>query len=545
MPPLHSVAAALAPSLTFALHASALGPPPPAGESVQVNLDFGGEGGNRPGDAANEPSLAVDPTAPNRLAIGWRQFDTVMSSFRQAGVASSRDGGRTWQSMGVIEPGVFRTDPVLDYDADGRFYYNSLRTQPNFNSEIFTSDDGGFSWSGPTFAFGGDKQWMAIDRTGGIGRGNIYQAWNTAGNQYFPRTFNRSIDGGMTFSEPIEIPRRPIFGILGVAPDGAVYVSGRQGPSIVITRSSDAQDPGVGVPMFELDRVVELGGAFRVGGNPNPGGLVGQVQIAADHSGGPTHGNIYLLCSVDPTGPDPLDIFFARSSDRGGTWSAPVRINTDAPSGTAWQWFGTMSVAPNGRIDAVWNDTRDSNGSVSVLYYTFSTDAGQTWSPEAALSAPWNSLIGWPMQNKIGDYYDMESDFVGAHLAWAATFNGEQDVYYLRIGDYDCNGNGVADAADLDSGAARDCNANGVPDSCEIAAGAAPDKNGNGVPDACDEACIADWNLDGGVDSDDYFAFLNDFFTFPRPPRIEQIYGPIIDSDDFFAYLTEFFEGCP
>jgi hypothetical protein len=33
----------------------------------------------------------------------------------------------------------------------------------------------------------------------------------------------------------------------------------------------------------------------------------------------------------------------------------------------------------------------------------------------------------------MGDYFDMYSDEAGAHLAWAATFNGEQDVYYSVI----------------------------------------------------------------------------------------------------------------
>jgi hypothetical protein len=33
----------------------------------------------------------------------------------------------------------------------------------------------------------------------------------------------------------------------------------------------------------------------------------------------------------------------------------------------------------------------------------------------------------------MGDYFDMESDESSAHLAWASTLNGEQDVYYARI----------------------------------------------------------------------------------------------------------------
>jgi hypothetical protein len=41
--------------------------------------------------------------------------------------------------------------------------------------------------------------------------------------------------------------------------------------------------------------------------------------------------------------------------------------------------------------------------------------------------------VGWPNQEKMGDYFDMFSDETSAHLAWASTLNGEQDVYYGRI----------------------------------------------------------------------------------------------------------------
>jgi hypothetical protein len=33
----------------------------------------------------------------------------------------------------------------------------------------------------------------------------------------------------------------------------------------------------------------------------------------------------------------------------------------------------------------------------------------------------------------MGDYFHMWSDYDYAHLAWANTLNGEQDVYYTRI----------------------------------------------------------------------------------------------------------------
>src|SRR5262245_42361808 len=51
--------------------------------SVQVNVNAQHQ--NVLNDAGNEPSIEVDPTAPLRMAIGWRQFDNIASNFRQAG----------------------------------------------------------------------------------------------------------------------------------------------------------------------------------------------------------------------------------------------------------------------------------------------------------------------------------------------------------------------------------------------------------------------------------------------------------------------------
>jgi hypothetical protein len=182
---------------------------------------------------------------------------------------------------------------------------------------------------------------------------------------------------------------------------------------------------------------VNLGGEIiGFGGDdcPNPSGLLGQTIITMDSTGGPGDGNIYMLCSVARSASiDPCDVTFIRSTDGGFTWSSPVRVNDD-PGNNAYQWFGTMSVAPDGRIDAIWLDTRDNPGDVySALYYSYSLDQGVTWTPNEKLSESFDPHVGWPQQAKMGDYFDMYSDETGAHLAWAATFNGEQDVYYSVI----------------------------------------------------------------------------------------------------------------
>jgi len=401
--------------------------------TVQVNVDENGQ--NIVGDAANEPSIAVDPNDPNRMAIGWRQFNTISNNFRQAGYGFTTNGGQTWTFPGVIEPGVFRSDPVLDTDSDGNFYYNSLSINP-YTCHVFKSNDGGVSWDGGTFAQGGDKQWMTIDKTDGPGTGHNYSFWNSNYSVCEPGFFTRSTDGGGSFEDCITIPNDPYWGTLTVGPEGELYIGGSIGFDFLVAKSTNAQDSSQNV-IWDMATVVDLDGFISAfAGGPNPGGLLGQTLIAVDTSNGPYHGNVYLLCSVERySTPDPLDVMFVRSTDGGVIWSSPIKINDD-PSTSAYQWFGTMSVAPTGRIDVIWLDTRDNPGSYnSALYYSNSKDGGATWSSNEKLSDYFDPHVGWPQQNKMGDYFDMVSDSNGAYLAWAATFNGEQDVYYSYITD--------------------------------------------------------------------------------------------------------------
>jgi len=396
----------------------------------QVNVDQFQQ--NILGDAANESSITVDPNNQNNMAIGWRQFDTISSNFRQAGYAYSTDAGQTWAFPDPIEAGIFRSDPVLGANNNSKFFYYSLSTAVNYTCEIFNSTNGGAFWSGPVEAYGGDKGWMIVDRTNSIGHGNIY---------CFSRddiattiVMTRSVNGGQFFQPLVNVPLNPGRGTMAVGVDGELYAAGLSfnNGEFVLARSTNAPDSSV-TPVFEYSTELNLGGEAVLYAGPNPGGLLGQVIVACDNHGASGDSSVYVLCSVDPPGSDPLDVYFIRSTDRGETWSSPMRINDDAGN-SAWQWFGTMSVAPNGRIDVVWLDTRDNPGTyLSSLYYSYSEDYGITWSQNEQLSDAFDPYLGWPNQNKMGDYFDMVSDNEGASLAWCGTLNSEEDVYYTRI----------------------------------------------------------------------------------------------------------------
>jgi hypothetical protein len=410
--------------------------------SYQVNVDANGN--NIVGDAANEPSMSVDPTDGNKIAVGWRQFDTWQSNFRQAGYGYSSDAGITWHFPGTLQAGVFRSDPVTNSDETGTFFYLSLLVN-TFCGDIWRSTNGGQTWterSPDGGAHSGDKEWFTIDRTpASMGHGFQYHFWT----EFFACEFggfSRSTDGGATWQTPISIPNAPQWGTLDVASNGNLFIGGGDsGSSFWCIRSSNAQNPGV-TPTFDQITTVNMGGSLWYGPPVNPDGLAGQIFIAVDRSGGPTNNNIYMVATIRPAGFNTgTDVMFARSTDGGATFSAPHRINDDPINHSKYHWFGTLAVAPNGRIDSVWMDSRNAaNNTDSQLFYSYSTDGGVTWSPNVAISQSFTPLEGWPQQNKIGDYITIVSDNTGGDVAYSATYNfnptrgqHEQDVYYVRV----------------------------------------------------------------------------------------------------------------
>jgi hypothetical protein len=410
--------------------------------SYQANVDANGS--NILGDAANEPSISVDPTNGNKMVITWRQFNSVTSNFRQGGWGYTTNGGTSWTFPGVLQNNVFRSDPVSNSDETGAFFYLSLQSNQSesfFCDDLWRSLNGGQSWterSPDRGAHGGDKQWFTIDKTNGTGHGFQYQFWTG----FFAcdiGEFSRSTDGGVTWQTPINIPNSPDTGTLDVDTNGNLFIGGGGSPFYSV-RSSNAQNPNV-TPTFDRVTSVNMGGNLIQGGI-NGVGLCGQTFLVVDRSGTSTNNNIYMLASVEPTGANNgTDVMFARSTDGGQTFSAPHRINDDPINHNKWHWLGTLSVAPNGRIDSVWLDTRNAaNNTDSQLFYSYSLDGGVTWSPNVAVSNSFNPFEGYPNQNKIGDYITIVSDNTGGNVAYAATFNfnpntnqHEEDVYYVRV----------------------------------------------------------------------------------------------------------------
>ena len=148
----------------------------------------------------------------------------------------------------MIDPGVFRSDPVLDADSGGTFYYQSLNGN-DLSVDVYQSKDGGATWGPPVAEFGGDKNWMAIDRSGGASDGHIYGIWQRFASCCGSNVLTRSIDKGVSFQSPVPVVVSPTFGMLAVGPSAELYATGVDGTTtqdlthFVVSKSTNASNP--------------------------------------------------------------------------------------------------------------------------------------------------------------------------------------------------------------------------------------------------------------------------------------------------------------
>ena len=254
-----------------------------------------------------------------------------------------------------------------------------------------------------------------------------------------------STDGGDSFGPPINLNDHSdlTFTVAGqtypwhfqtafgrpflVAHDGVVMAVGDAGPPADNEPPDEAWDGifGEATPML-LARSTDEGRTWTVSELTAPiyQAAGSQTGMGWTPDGGP-EGTFVLAYSATP-GDTPsagrTDIVVRRSTDRGVTWTDPVAVNDDDPDRQYSSFYPVLDVAPNGRVDVVWQDNRELTDYLVEVRYSYSTDGGVTWAPNMGVTdRPVNFSLGISFNSDVRQPPGVASTNSYAAIAWADT----------------------------------------------------------------------------------------------------------------------------
>jgi hypothetical protein len=441
-------------------------------------------------DPRNETSIAVSPL-DERVIVGASKVilgggTTPVGETRVAYYFSS-DGGRSWGRglLGLETPQKVwsrATDPAMAADLNGNFYLSVLMLDSaSFDTGvyIFTSKDGGQTFGPPMPVFfdvgnpaspkRADKSYITIDASASSPfKNTVYAAWVSAEPDRTVILTNHLRPGDAAFSQPKAISHNGDMRGPSIAtgPNGEFYAAwqGIGNPRVILfNASTDGGEtflPLAAAPSVDLNihnftgSLTPPDAALNISGVPRMNSF---PVIDVDRSTGPNRGMIYVTWAETLNGSN-ADVFVKRLTPPAGfrpDVSPAVKVNNDTVG--ADQFFPWISVdATTGAVEVAFYDRRDDlAGQLVNMYVARSTDGGLTFAENTRVSAQGSNPriqsdvtggSGFPIG--IGDYIGLMASRGKAHLLWADTRRGKQDIFYGQV-PFDLSGGDTGPLNDL------------------------------------------------------------------------------------------------
>ncbi|MEM9917159.1 MAG: sialidase family protein [Bacteroidota bacterium] len=390
-----------------------------------------------------EPSIFINPANPKNIVAG-----SVLDFYHV-----STDGGQSWttQQLRSEAHGVYG-DPVVAADANGNFYFLHLAdpdhrgwSSPRLLESIVIqrSEDGGQSWNegaaiGTNPPKDQDKEWVAIHPK----TQELYVTW-TEFDRYRGNTpdchsrilFSKSSDKGDNWTQPLTLSQLEgnclddNFTTEGAVPvvssNGDLFVAWAFDEKIFFDKSTDG-----GKSWMEQDQVI----AQQTGGwnidIPGLGRSNGMPVTGIDNSNSPYKGNLYVCWSDTRNGKDDPDIFLIHSSDKGQTWSTPLRVNQDKTK--TYQFFPWMSIDPvTGFVYIVFYDRSRHKDNQTDVVVAVSKNGGKSFKQKRiskeAFTPPGPAVF-------FGDYNNISAFNGRVRPIWTSYRNGKLSVWTALLG---------------------------------------------------------------------------------------------------------------
>ena len=397
-----------------------------------------------------QPTIYINPKSPNIMVASMVNDKTMQTSdtkTRQNKVYFSRNYGKTWSARKTNSKYGDFGDPCIIADTEGFFYYFHLSDPKKMGWDSYMVMDrivcqrssNGLSWNkgasiGHLPPKKHEKPYGAFDETSG----RVYVTWTqydkfASSNPQDSANImlSYSDDRGLNWTSAIRINQfggncngdmnTPVGPKPTAGPQQDVYVTWAYNEKIYFDRSVDG-----GITWLKNDKVVanQPGGwQFAV---PGFGKAVGTPVNDCDISYGPYHGTIYVNWADQRNGAENTDIWLAKSTDKGDTWSEPVKVNDDEVVMMGrHQCYNSMSVDPiTGNIYIVFYDRRNYNDLKTDVYLATSTDGGETFKNEKISARPFEP----DPDVYMGDYIQISSFGGFVRPVWTSLNEGELSI---------------------------------------------------------------------------------------------------------------------
>ncbi|HPS64305.1 MAG TPA: T9SS type A sorting domain-containing protein [Ignavibacteria bacterium] len=357
----------------------------------------------------------------------------------------SVNGGSQWFGADYLPSSlVYSTNPSVAINSLGNFYYNYFDTYLVVDKSL----NQGANWLGRVIlpaSNGFDGNSLAVDPLASSAyNGRVYNAY-TRWSPPYPVVVSYSTDGGNNFLPEVQVSSPSANHInqgakIQTGPNGEIYcvwaevnlLNNNIEDKIGFSKSLNG-GAGWTTPVNPLTisgiRGTLLSSNIRVNSFPS---------LAVDCSGGARNGYIYLAWAqkgLSPAGSD-ADICFAYSSDGGSTFSAPVRVNTDALNNGSQQFMPAITCdQTTGDIEIVFYDTRDFSSQDSCnTYLALSNNGGANWINVNISDAPQSPkpLAGYA-EGYYSDYISVSAQGGVIYPFWTDNRTGAAQIFSSRV----------------------------------------------------------------------------------------------------------------